>query len=104
MKSEKTIATSISKQVKENVWIRDKKRCIFCHNSNALPEAHALLSRAYSGKGEERNIITVCRACHYKLDNGVAPERKAMKAYARKYLEKIYGNISLEEIKYKKHG
>lgn len=102
MKSKRTKLTSITKKVKEIVWKRDKGRCIFCGSTNANPEAHAILSGAYGGLGVEKNIVTVCRPCHMKMDNSI--EQKQYKTFARKYLEAIYGAIKEEEVKYTKYG
>lgn len=71
--------------------------CIFCGSPFAFPEAH-IYSRSQGGLGVEKNIITVCRKCHNLLDQ--SPKREKMLGIAKRYLERIYGNISEDEVKY----
>lgn len=97
-KSKRSQATDISKAVKDAVWERDGKRCIFCGSSRARPEAH-VLSRQKGGRGVEKNIITVCRMCHRMLDQ--SSQRKVMLNKAKHYLFRIYGEFDEEEVKYK---
>lgn len=71
--------------------------CIFCGSPFAFPEAH-IIPRSSGGLGVEKNIITVCRNCHRLLDQ--SPKREKMLGIAKKYLERIYGNIDESEVKY----
>lgn len=96
-KSKRSQATDIPKSVKDTVWERDGRMCIFCGSPFAFPEAH-ICSRAQGGLGVEKNIITVCRRCHNLLDQ--SPEREKMLGIAKRYLERIYGNIDESEVKY----
>lgn len=98
-KSKRSQATDIPKYVKDIVWERDNRRCIFCGSPQAFPEAH-ILSRSNGGLGTEKNIITVCRRCHRLLDQST--RREKMLKQAIHYLENIYGPIDESEVKYKK--
>lgn len=96
-KSKRSQATDIPKSVKDTVWERDGRMCIFCGSPFAFPEAH-IIPRSNGGLGVEKNIITVCRRCHSLLDQ--SPKREKMLGIAKRYLERIYGNIDESEVKY----
>ena len=98
-KSKRSKATDISKSVKDSVWERDGRMCIFCGSPFAFPEAH-IIPRSRGGLGTEKNIITVCRKCHNLLDQSA--KREKMLGIAKRYLERIYGNIDKSEVKYAK--
>lgn len=71
--NKRTKATSIPPKVKKAVEKRDSidgvPCCIFCKTPYGVHgEAH-VISRAHSGLGVERNIVTVCRKCHAAMDN-----------------------------------
>lgn len=97
MKSKRSKACDISPKVKQAVWERDGMRCIFCGTPYAMPNAH-ILPRSKGGLGVEKNIVTACIKCHHNMDN--TPKRKEYLAFAKKYLENIYGEINIEEIQY----
>lgn len=96
-KSKRSLATDISKSVKDNVWERDNHMCIFCGSPYANPEAH-VIPRSQSGLGTEKNIITVCRRCHALLDQ--SSKREKMLQIATNYLERIYGKIDRKDVTY----
>lgn len=98
-KSKRSQATDIPKSVKDAVWERDGRMCIFYGSPFAFPEAH-IIPRSSGGLGVEKNIITVCRRCHNLLDQST--KREKMLGIAKRYLERIYGNISEDEVKYAK--
>ena len=58
------------------------------------------IPRSRGGLGTEKNIITVCRKCHNLLDQSA--KREKMLGIAKRYLERIYGNIDKSEVKYAK--
>lgn len=98
-KSKRSQSTDIPKEVKDAVWERDGKRCIFCGSSYARPEAH-VLSREKGGLGVEKNIVTVCRRCHMLMDQ--SSRREAMLKDAKHYLYRIYGKFEERDVKYEK--
>lgn len=100
-KSKRSKATDISQKTKYEVWERDNHRCIFCGSPQAMPNAH-VISRAYSGLGVVRNIVTACMDCHRKMDQST--NRKAMIEFAKNYLKSIYEDWCEEELIYKKYG
>lgn len=109
-KSKRAKATDIPKAVKDKVWQRDHERCIYCGSRCAMPNAHALLSREQGGLGVEKNIVTLCMHCHRMYDQGSNEQKKvyALKLgrpviddFIKAYLESIYGEISIDEIKYR---
>ena len=91
---------AISSKVKKIVWARDNERCIFCGSHYAMPNAHAIKSRANGGLGIEKNIVTACIVCHNAMDQSIARPRYLK--YAREYLENIYGPIDESEVVYDK--
>ncbi len=64
-----------------------------------MPNAH-VLSRAKGGLGVEKNIVTLCRECHDKMDNSVA--RKIYLATCVEYLKMHYPDWTVEGVTYKK--
>lgn len=96
--SKRTKAVSISSNVKKKVYERDGGCCIFC-GMQGLPEAH-VVPRSKGGRGIEQNIVTVCRFCHYKMDQ--TNHREEMIAKAEEYLESIYSSEDLSVVIYRK--
>lgn len=82
----RTKACSISKTVKENVYRRDSGRCILC-GKIGLPEAH-YIPRSKGGLGIEENIVTLCRECHYQLDQ--TTKRKDLLKRVKEHLDLWY--------------
>lgn len=99
MKSNRSKACDISNNVKNIVWERDHKRCIFCGSHRAMPNAH-YIPRSAGGLGIEQNIVTACIQCHQNLDQ--TTQRKEMFKYVESYLSKLYPDFTDEERKYKK--
>ena len=102
-KHKQTKATEISKEVKRIVWERDKKKCIFCHNSVDVFYANAhFIPRSAGGLGIPKNIFTACENCHREQDNGLNTKEYDKKA--KKYLKGIYGDSwSKDKLIYKKY-
>ena len=103
-KHKQTKATEISKFVKEAVWYRDKRRCIFCKRIVPLFYANAhLVPRSAGGLGIEENIFTACNECHREQDNGLNSKEYTEKA--ENYLKGIYGaNWDRSKLVYRKYG
>ena len=98
--SKRTKATSISKKVKEEVFVRDKGKCIFCGNPG-LPECH-YIKRSQNGLGIPKNIFTGCRECHNKFDDSI--EREKMLPIAKKHFESLYPDWKEEDLIYHKYN
>lgn len=86
----RTKSCDISPKIKEIVWNRDEKKCIFCgrYVPKACANAH-LVKRSQGGLGVEENIFTACLECHYEEDFG-----KSCRDYeirAEEYLKSVYG-------------
>ena len=111
-KSKRSRATDIPKKVKDKVWERDHERCIYCGSRYAMPNAHALLSRAQGGLGIEQNIVTLCLTCHSVYDKGSNEVKKyyagkigkpIIDDYIKSYLSSIYGEDFERGIRYEAH-
>lgn len=90
-KHKQTKATEIPKKVKEDVWKRDKHKCIFCGRNVEVFYANAhFIPRSAGGLGIEENIFTACENCHREQDNG--KNSKVYDKKAEKYLKSIYGD------------
>ncbi len=99
MKSKRTKACEITKQVKERVFERDGGRCIICGKAGA-PNAH-YIRRSQGGLGIEQNVVTLCMICHNSYDNGFGRETIGQKIHD--YLEyKYYPNWKEEDLTYNK--
>lgn len=94
----RTKACSIKAAVKKRVEERDGHCCIFC-GKYGRGEAH-VISRAHGGLGIEQNLITVCRECHFELDDSLS--RPLMLEIAKNYLRAFYPDWSVDSVIYKK--
>ena len=99
MKSTRSKACDIPQRVKSEVWERDKHRCVVCGSPYAMPNAH-FRSRANSGMGVAKNIVTLCFKCHYNYDQ--TPKRQQYKTFIENYLKSKYKDWSEDDIIYKK--
>jgi 5-methylcytosine-specific restriction endonuclease McrA len=98
MKSKRTKALEIPREVKIRVALRDNEKCILCGRPG-LPEAH-YISRAHGGLGIEQNIVTLCRSCHRRYDQ--TTERAALGAIIADYLRTQYHDWTPTELIYRK--
>lgn len=101
MKHKRTRALEISKVVKDRVYERDGRRCIYCGSLSGLPEAH-YIPRSLSGLGIEENVLTLCRRCHDVFDNGTAPQRQEMRDFFAWYLKGKYLDWNEADLVYRK--
>ena len=90
---EQTKRTAISKSVKLAVGERDNWSCIICHRQG-LPEAH-YIRRSQGGLGIEQNVVTLCRNCHERYDNG--DKRLDYGERIRTYLKQCYPDYKDED-------
>ena len=94
----RTKATAITPKVRRAVEERDDHCCIFCGRLGR-GEGH-FIKRSQGGLGIEENLVTVCRECHYQMDDGLAREFYIEKAES--YLKGIYPGWDKEALVYKK--
>ena len=101
--SKRSKALDINPDVKERVWWRDSRQCVYCGRSGAyvFPDAH-YIPRSKGGLGIEENVLTLCRMCHDRYDNGDKFERLMMKLRFKEYLSTIYTDWDEKKLVYKK--
>ena len=99
MKSKRTKACEISKEVREAVEKRDNHCCIFCGSPESRGEAH-FVNRSQGGLGIEENIVTVCRNCHREMDNGL--NTKVYRSIAEEYLRSKYPDWNKSKLVFNK--
>lgn len=101
--SKRSSACDISQKVKEVVWLRDNKCCIFCgrYVPKTCANAH-YKKRSQGGLGIPKNVVTACPECHYEEDHGQNTQiyEEAMK----KYLQSQYEDWNEEELIYRKYN
>lgn len=101
-KSKRARALDISPRVRAVVYARDGERCIFCgaHVSKACASAH-YIPRSKGGLGVERNILTLCLACHYTFDNCTSrAEKNSLNSRAEAHLKKHYPDWDISQVLY----
>ena len=105
---EETKATAIPPSVKKAVYIRDNGRCILCGSPYGEPVAH-VVRRSQGGKGIERNIVTLCPACHRSYDEGAdlrrygsGATRESLYCHLVAYLKGFYPDWNREDMIYHK--
>lgn len=102
LSSRQAKAKAISPTVKFLVTQRDGGRCVCC-GAPGLPEAH-FIRRSKGGLGVPKNIVTLCRSCHDKFDNGPRKVREGKREEIRQYLQSIYPDWSEDALVYHKEG
>lgn len=91
------------KKTREEIYVRDNNRCIYCNGTFGLGIAHVFVSRAHGGKGSKENGVLLCTSCHGALDNGHdTAKRIAINNYCCDYLYNKYGNIDKKNLIYDK--
>ena len=100
--SKRSKACDISQKVKEIVWLRDNKSCIFCgrYVPKTCANAH-YKKRSQGGLGIPKNIFTACPRCHYEEDFG--KNTKEYEKKARQYLQSQYEDWDEKELYYNKY-
>ena len=106
--SKRALALDIPPEVKERVWWRDSRQCVYCgrYGAYVFPDAH-YIPRSKGGLGIEENVLTLCRMCHDRYDNGDILERQTMKLRFKEYLSVWYPEIDYNtetQLKYHKEG
>lgn len=95
----RTKALDIPKAVKDKVWERDGRCCVYCGTPQAMPNAH-YIPRSHGGLGIEKNVVTLCHDCHMRYDNTV--ERPIIKDFLRQYLISHYPEWDEQNLIYRK--
>lgn len=98
MKSKRTIATSISNEVRKTIHERDKW-CILCGKNHYLEIAH-FIPRSRGGMGIEENLVLLCRDCHRLFDQSIA--RTEIGLMVEDYLKSRYELWDKQKLIYKK--
>jgi 5-methylcytosine-specific restriction endonuclease McrA len=65
----KRLAAEEYQQLQLNILQRDHWQCQFCGRSTNL-EVHHISFRSQSGADDEKNLITLCHACHLAIHTG----------------------------------
>ncbi|MDR0818577.1 MAG: HNH endonuclease [Oscillospiraceae bacterium] len=94
----RTKSLIILPEVKREVKARDGGRCVYCYNPG-LSNAH-FIARSQGGLGVERNILTLCPACHARFDQ--SEHRSEMREYFARYLKSCYSDWSEDALAYRK--
>ena len=98
MKSKRTRACEITPETRRIVEERDGHCCIFCGRPGR-GEAH-YINRSQGGLGIPENIVTVCRQCHFQMDNGLYT--KVFREKAERYLKSKYPYWDKEKLVFSK--
>lgn len=102
LSSKRAKACAISTKTKKIIYERDDGLCVFCKRVG-LPEAH-YIPRSKGGLGIEQNVVTLCRACHTRFDQGSIDDRKLIGEKIREHLKEHYPDWNEEDLVYKKYG
>ena len=101
MKSKRTKACEIPKEVKKAVYERDNERCLIC--GRWVCEFYAcahFIPRSQGGLGIEQNILTLCSEDHRRYDE--SSHREEYKQFFRKYLQSKYPDWNEKDLIYDK--
>jgi len=98
--SKRAKALAISDTTKRTVFARDGGLCVYCRRPGN-PEAH-YIPRSKGGLGIPENILTLCRKCHDRYDNGRTMEREGMREFFREYLQSQYPDWDEKKLIYHK--
>ena len=95
-----TKATRIPDHIRRRVRERDGGCCIICGRPWALEIAH-YIGRAQGGLGIPQNLVTLCKGCHDKYDNG--DRREEYGKMIHDYLKGWYPKIKRKDLIYNKY-
>lgn len=102
LSSKRAKALSLDTKTKLLVYERDNGECVWCGRLG-LPEAH-FIPRSKGGLGIPENVLTLCRVCHDRYDNGERRDRDLMRDRFREYLQSHYPDWDETKLYYKKEG
>lgn len=100
--SKRAKALAISTETRRAVYHRDGGLCVYC-GGIGNPEAH-YIPRSKGGLGCEKNVLTLCRACHDKFDHGTRMIREGMREYFAEYLASKYPDWNEDDLIYRKEN
>jgi len=104
-KHRRTKATDIPQEVKDAVFERDGRRCLWTGQpvERYCANAH-FIRRSHGGLGIEQNILTLSPEAHRRFDQGTKAEHDEMYEFFRNYLSVYYTDWGWTEEKliYKK--
>lgn len=98
--SKRAKALAIDTDTKRIVFERDGGICVWC-GRRGIPEAH-FIPRSKGGLGIPENILTLCRPCHDRYDNGSRRGRELMRDRFREYLKERYPEWDETKLIYRK--
>lgn len=98
MKSRRTKACDITRDVKRAVYQRDEGLCVLC-GKPGNPNAH-FVARSQNGLGIEENIVTLCQDCHRRYDQTEA--RAFIRPVLERYLRSKYPDWDIKKLYYRK--
>ena len=101
LSSKRAKALAITKEVKDKVYERDGRRCVWCGSLSGQPNAH-FIPRSHGGLGIEQNILTLCLECHDKYDHGGRQQRDFMRLSFARYLSYKYPGWDESNLYYRK--
>ena len=104
MKSKRSKACDISREVRDAVGERDKNTCVLCGRPG-IPNAH-FIPRSAGGLGIEQNVVCLCPTCHHDYDNGCRHEvniRGLLGERIEHYLKSMYEDWDREKLIYRKY-
>lgn len=89
---------TLTMSIKEAVWIRDNKKCIFCNLTVSIECAKSrFIKNSEGGLAIPENIVTACDECNFKFQYGYQQEELAI--VAEKHLKNYYkDNWSKEKL------
>ena len=99
--SKRAKACQIPQKVKAIVYERDNERCIVC-GRRGFPDAH-YVPRSKGGLGIEQNIVTLCRECHRKFDQGDGQTMDTFGEIIRNYLKSKYEDWDEKNLVFRKY-
>lgn len=103
MKSARTKACEISREVRFDVGKRDSYTCVLCDRPG-IPNAH-FIPKSAGGLGIKENIICLCPYCHTDYDNGYHKDKNLRKLLGERiehYLRSCYEGWEKEDLYYRK--
>lgn len=98
--SKVTDATSILRNTRQEVLVRDLGRCIICGSMNALQCHHYIYRKPHLGMGIKENLVMLCVHCHDRVHKH--DKQNHLVTHIKKYLDKLYPDFKDEDRVYKK--
>ena len=99
-RSQRSLATKITPDVRQDVKVRDNGMCRICGTMENIELHHAIFPRSQGGLGVANNLISLCQFHHrqYHDGNGYISEE------IKNIMNELYPNVTMNERKYNKFG